>query len=152
MKLSSLSFTILLLVQFFISCSNNSPKQLVKIDTVSLNTENTKEYFRSIGFKCSLNDTIVIIPEVGCKGCVSATLAWINHSSSKSNNYKIIINSNNLKAYAKFKFFKNIYLDRNNKMGEYNFGIGYPHLVVIDTNVNYVYPFDYKKANYFDVK
>lgn len=112
-----------LLVFIFSECNRN-----VKPD----NYELFKVYLKNT-FHQNIPSTLhyyVLIPNNGCSGCISLVYQNIVPDLLGQKSCTVITCNNNIPN----KYFSNLYYDKNGIMNHYDFGLGYPHLIVSNEN------------------
>ncbi len=144
-------------LMYILGCTNKSNKKsIIKnnqlTDSVYNDNLNANEYLKKLSVIYQYSDTIIILPTIGCGGCYENTLKWLSVSKNRSKNYTVIIDSNQPNNFVKYPFYNNIIFDKKNLMSNYRFGIGYPHMLIVNSSSISIIPYSIYDSNVFDLK
>ena len=97
------------------------------------------KYFDEINIsKNEREGSFILFPGSGCFGCTEKTISWLMQNKEKTKDYKLIFGrrKENDVYINSLQHTFSLYYDKDNKMGGYEFGYGYPFFITIDQNRN----------------
>lgn len=125
---SKSNLTLIILFLIFFSCKNNPSVSNYEKETRIFNKYLKDVFSKTIPFEKRI---FVILPCVGCEGCISSIIKMIDNCTDLLDSFNIslvITNETFLKYSSSLVDCNNIFVDKKGSICKYEFGYGYPSI------------------------